>query len=125
MASAPRERGLAFDIRRHLPEEFHRFLDWEAALVAYRQFENLLVPGLLQTAEYASALISGGATTDDGVLAMVWRKSSFSGGGDAGGANCVEMAIPQPGQLQIRDRKNPRSTLSVTTDFLRWVKRPT
>jgi hypothetical protein len=59
LASAPRERGLALDIRKHLPEEFHRFLDWEAALVAYRQFETLLVPGLLQTAEYATALISG------------------------------------------------------------------
>jgi hypothetical protein len=34
----PGERGLALDIRKHLPEEFHRFLDWEAALVAYRQF---------------------------------------------------------------------------------------
>jgi transcriptional regulator with XRE-family HTH domain len=59
LASAPRERGVTFDIRRHLPEEFHRFLDWEAALVAYRQFETLLVPGLLQTGEYARALISG------------------------------------------------------------------
>jgi uncharacterized protein DUF5753/helix-turn-helix protein len=59
LAKAPRERGVTFDIRKHLPEEFHRFLDWEAALVAYRQFETLLVPGLLQTGEYARALISG------------------------------------------------------------------
>lgn len=55
---------------------------------------------------------------------MVWRKSSFSGGGDASGGNCVEMAIPRLGQLRIRDSKNPSSTLSVSTDFLRWVKRP-
>ena len=53
---------------------------------------------------------------------MAWRKSSFSGGGDAGGANCVEVAIPQPGQLRIRDSKNPVSTLRVTSDFLSWVK---
>lgn len=59
LASAPRERGLAYDIRKHLPEELHRFLDWEAALVACRQFETLLVPGLLQTADYARALITG------------------------------------------------------------------
>jgi hypothetical protein len=55
---------------------------------------------------------------------MVWRKSSFSGGGDAGGANCVEVAIPRPGQLRIRDSKNPAPTLRVTTAFLSWVKRP-
>lgn len=59
LASAPRERGIAFDLRKHLPEELHRFLDWEAALVARRQFETLLVPGLLQTADYARALITG------------------------------------------------------------------
>jgi hypothetical protein len=56
---------------------------------------------------------------------MVWRKSSFSGGGDAGGANCVEVAIPRPGRLAIRDSKNPSSELRVTCDFLSWVKRPT
>jgi transcriptional regulator with XRE-family HTH domain len=59
LASAPRERGWAFDIRKHLPQEFHRFLNWETALVACRQFETLLIPGLLQTQEYARALISG------------------------------------------------------------------
>lgn len=55
---------------------------------------------------------------------MVWRKSSFSGGGDASGGNCVEVAIPRPGKISIRDSKNPSSTLSVTTGFLSWVKRP-
>jgi transcriptional regulator with XRE-family HTH domain len=76
LASAPRERGLAFDIRKHVPEEFHRFLDWEAALVAYRQFETLLVPGLLQTADYASALISGinPHLTDDEVQRRVMAR---------------------------------------------------
>jgi hypothetical protein len=59
LASTPRERGWAFDIRKHLPEELHRFVDWETALVACRQFETLLVPGLLQTQEYARALITG------------------------------------------------------------------
>jgi transcriptional regulator with XRE-family HTH domain len=59
LASNSRERGWIRDIRKHLPDEFHRFLDWETTLVAYRQFETLLVPGLLQTPEYARALISG------------------------------------------------------------------
>jgi len=55
---------------------------------------------------------------------MVWRKSSFSGGGDASGGDCVEVAIPQTGQLGLRDSKNPTAELRVTTDFLAWVKRP-
>ena len=58
LAGTSRQRGWARDIRKHLPEEFHRFLDWETALVARRQFETLLVPGLLQTAPYARALIA-------------------------------------------------------------------
>lgn len=53
------ERGWMVDIRKNLPQDFHAFLKWEAALVAHRQFETLLVPGLLQTAEYARALING------------------------------------------------------------------
>lgn len=59
LAGAPRERGWVADIRKNLPEGFHRVLDWDAALVAHRQFETLLVPGLLQTADYARALVSG------------------------------------------------------------------
>jgi transcriptional regulator with XRE-family HTH domain len=59
LASNLRERGWVRDIRKHLPEDFHRVLDWETVLVARRQFETLLVPGLLQTAEYARALIGG------------------------------------------------------------------
>ncbi|MFI7676926.1 DUF397 domain-containing protein [Actinophytocola sp. NPDC049390] len=56
---------------------------------------------------------------------MVWRKNSFSGGGSASGGDCVEVAIPRPGRLAIRDSKNPAHELRVTCDFLSWVKRPT
>jgi len=51
--------GWVLKVRGDLPEEFHRFLDLEVALVARRNFETLLVPGLLQTTEYARALIAG------------------------------------------------------------------
>lgn len=59
LASTAHERGWVVDIRKNLPDDFHAFLNWEVVLVASRQFETLLVPGLLQTAEYARALITG------------------------------------------------------------------
>ncbi|MGB9278773.1 MAG: helix-turn-helix transcriptional regulator [Pseudonocardiaceae bacterium] len=59
LASTAHVRGWVVDIRKNLPEDFHAFLNWEVALVASRQFETLLVPGLLQTPEYARALITG------------------------------------------------------------------
>ncbi|MGH3611878.1 MAG: helix-turn-helix domain-containing protein [Pseudonocardia sp.] len=59
LAGTAHERGWLIDIRKNLPEDFHAFLNWEVALVASRQFETLLVPGLLQSAEYARALITG------------------------------------------------------------------
>lgn len=53
------ERGYWRAIRRDLPEDFHEFLSVEAALVAYRQFETMLIPGLLQTADYTRAVVNG------------------------------------------------------------------
>jgi hypothetical protein len=38
---------------------------------------------------------------------ILWRKSSFSGGGDNGGANCVETATLPDGRIAVRDSKNP------------------
>lgn len=59
LATAARESGRASPLHRNFPAFFQRFAGWESTLVAYRQFETLLVPGLLQTAEYAHALIAG------------------------------------------------------------------
>lgn len=36
----------------------------------------------------------------------IWRKSSRSGGGEAGGQDCVELAC-LPGTIGIRDSKSP------------------
>ncbi|MGW2916905.1 DUF397 domain-containing protein [Streptomyces angustmyceticus] len=36
--------------------------------------------------------------------AVVWRKSSYSNGGDA---NCVEVSDGFPGAVPVRDSKNP------------------
>lgn len=42
-------------------------------------------------------------TTPDQAV-IVWRKSSYSNGGDA---NCVEIADGFPGAVPVRDSKNP------------------
>ncbi len=59
LAGTAHERGWMVDIRKNLPQDFHAFLNWEIALVARREFETLLVPGLLQTGEYARTLVTG------------------------------------------------------------------
>ena|GEM_PF-4516586 len=59
LASTPRNNGWVTDIRKYVPDQFHKFLDWESALTARRQFETLLIPGLLQTADYARSVITG------------------------------------------------------------------
>lgn len=78
LAGTPRDNGWVTDIRKYVPERFHRFLDWETALVARRQFETLLIPGLLQTAEYARAVITGvnPNLTDDEIERRVLARTS-------------------------------------------------
>jgi transcriptional regulator with XRE-family HTH domain len=59
LAATAHERGYWHAIRKDLPEDFHEYLSVEAALVALRQFETMVVPGLLQTADFTRALING------------------------------------------------------------------
>lgn len=59
LAATAHERGYWRAIRKDLPEDFHDFLDVEAALVAMRQLATMVVPGLLQTADYSRALVVG------------------------------------------------------------------
>ncbi|MGH3929017.1 MAG: helix-turn-helix domain-containing protein [Pseudonocardiaceae bacterium] len=60
LAATAYERGYWQAIRKDLPEDFHGFLNVEAALVALRQVETMLIPGLLQTPDFARALITDG-----------------------------------------------------------------
>lgn len=59
LAATAHERGYWRAIRKDLPEDFHDVLNVEAALVALRQFETMLIPGLLQIADFTRALING------------------------------------------------------------------
>jgi transcriptional regulator with XRE-family HTH domain len=59
LAETANERGWWLTYRRDLPEDFHPVFNLEIAATALMQFETLLVPGLLQTADYARAVISG------------------------------------------------------------------
>lgn len=52
----------------------------------------------------------------------VWRKSSFSGGGDEGGGNCVEVAAFPGGRTAVRDSKNPSSELVVSSSWLEAIR---
>jgi hypothetical protein len=49
-------------------------------------------------------------TEHDILASAVWRKSSYSGGGLAGGAECVEVAPLTNGQIAIRNSKRPNET---------------
>ncbi|RSN70402.1 helix-turn-helix domain-containing protein [Actinomadura sp. WAC 06369] len=59
LAGTVGERGWWLTYRRDLPEDFHPLFNLEVAMVARRQFETLIVPGLVQTGDYARALING------------------------------------------------------------------
>ena len=53
------ERGYWLAIRKDLPEDFQQLLHVEATLLARRQLETTVVPGLLQTPDYTRALVTG------------------------------------------------------------------
>lgn len=55
------ERGYWLAIRQDLPDDFQQLLHVEATLLAVRQLETLVVPGLLQTPDYTRALVNGGS----------------------------------------------------------------
>jgi transcriptional regulator with XRE-family HTH domain len=85
LAEAANERGWWLTYRRDLPEDFHPLLSLEIAAIGMRQFETLLVPGLLQTADYARAVIRGitpglsGDEVDRRVAARLARQQILSG----------------------------------------------
>lgn len=59
LAESANERGWWLAHRKNLPDDFYRYLSMEAELVALRQFEPALIPGLLQTSDFMRALVQG------------------------------------------------------------------
>jgi hypothetical protein len=46
-------------------------------------------------------------TVNDILAGVQWRKSSYSGTGDPGNGDCVELARISTARVAIRDSKNP------------------
>ena len=66
-----------------LPKQLVTLIDHESRAVSYSDIQPMLVPGLLQTGEYARAVISRGANmppdeVDDRVAARLARQNLFS-----------------------------------------------
>jgi transcriptional regulator with XRE-family HTH domain len=59
LARAARERSWWSGYREIISPQFFQFLEYEAAASIIRNFEPLLVPGLLQTEDYAAAATRG------------------------------------------------------------------
>lgn len=53
-----------------------------------------------------------------------WRKSSFSGGGGEGGADCVESAELPDGTIAVRNSNNPGAgaVLFTRAEMDAWIK---
>lgn len=53
------QSGLVAMHGENLPEQWQALIDWESRAAALRNYEPLGVPGLLQTSDYARAIIQG------------------------------------------------------------------
>ena len=61
---------------------------------------------------------------NDALARAVWRKSSFSGSGDAGAGNCVEVATLADGTIALRNSNQPDTgVVSFTrSEIAAWIK---
>ncbi len=61
LAREARQPGWWHSFRDVLPNPYEVYIGLETGAVSIRNFEPLLIPGLLQTADYATAMVRGGA----------------------------------------------------------------
>ena len=59
IAKSADDRGWLRPYHAELPEEYAAYISFEAEARAVRNYESLFIPGLLQTEDYARAVISG------------------------------------------------------------------
>jgi transcriptional regulator with XRE-family HTH domain len=64
LAKAARERTWWSGYRRVLPPQYYDLIGYESAAHIIRQYENLIMPGLLQTQEYAQEYIASDLPPD-------------------------------------------------------------
>jgi hypothetical protein len=60
----------------------------------------------------------------DPLAGLAWRKSSFSGGGDSGGGQCVEVATLPDGRIAVRNsnRRDAGAVFFTRTEMSAWVR---
>jgi transcriptional regulator with XRE-family HTH domain len=117
---------------RAFPGWFHDWPGNESHATALRTFELVAVPGLLQTEEYARAMLctqvmASVDETDEMVAARMDRQAILSRDkppmlwvlldegvlrrySTGNGGNCVEVALNLPPAVAVRDSKDPEGT---------------
>ncbi|GAA3931600.1 helix-turn-helix transcriptional regulator [Actinomadura viridis] len=79
------KRGPLHSLAARLPETYASYIEFETEACAVRNYESAFVPGLLQTADYARAVVqgvlpgAGPADVDDRVEARVQRQAVLNG----------------------------------------------
>ncbi|WP_188316506.1 helix-turn-helix domain-containing protein [Solihabitans fulvus] len=81
IARRAEERGWLRLSNANLPEDWQTWLDFEQEATTLLRYQPLVIPGLLQTPEYASAIIraTGGAITETEVDALVSSRMARQG----------------------------------------------
>jgi len=85
MARAGKEQAWWHKYRDNYSKQFLTFLGLESSAIRLRQFQNLAVPGILQTREYARVLVSAGTADEErienGVAVRLQRQKLLEPGG--------------------------------------------
>ncbi|MWK34852.1 helix-turn-helix domain-containing protein [Actinomadura sp. J1-007] len=75
LARAARERAWWSGYKKVISQQYYDLIGYESAAAAIRQFEPLVIPGLLQTQEYAHAYISGIISPSAAATSTRWSRS--------------------------------------------------
>jgi transcriptional regulator with XRE-family HTH domain len=85
MARAGKEQAWWHKYRDNYPKQFLTFLGLESSAIRLRQFQSLVVPGILQTRDYARVLVSQGLADEEkieiGVAVRLQRQKLLEPGG--------------------------------------------